>query len=91
MANFVGEGPTSAELQAAKDNLIGGFPLLIDSNRKLLENVANIAWYDLPLNYLDTWISQVERVTVADIKAAFGRKLQPQRMVMVTVGAAAAR
>ena len=91
VANFVGEGPTSAELQAAKDNLIGGFPLLIDSNRKLLENVANIAWYDLPLNYLDTWISQVERVTVADIKAAFGRKLQPQRMVMVTVGAAAAR
>ncbi|HEY0883812.1 MAG TPA: insulinase family protein, partial [Ramlibacter sp.] len=57
----------------------------------LLENVANIAWYDLPLNYLDTWISRVERVTIADIKAAFARKLQPQRMVMVTVGAAAAR
>ena len=80
-----------AALAGAKDNLIGGFPLLIDSNRKLLENVANIAWYDLPLNYLDTWISRVERVTIADIKAAFARKLQPQRMVMVTVGAAAAR
>jgi zinc protease len=78
-------------LQAAKDNLIGGFPLLIDSNRKLLENVANIAWYELPLNYLDTWISRVERVTIADVKAAFARKLQPQRMVTVTVGAAAAR
>jgi zinc protease len=91
VARFVADGPTPAELQAAKDNLIGGFPLLIDSNRKLLENVANIAWYDLPLNYLDTWISRVERVTIADIKAAFARKLQPQRMVMVTVGAAAAR
>jgi zinc protease len=91
VARFVAEGPTPAELQAAKDNLIGGFPLLIDSNRKLLENVANIAWYELPLNYLDTWISRVERVTIADVKAAFARKLQPQRMVMVTVGAAAAR
>ncbi len=91
VAGFVADGPTAAELQAAKDNLIGGFPLLIDSNRKLLENVANIAWYELPLNYLDTWIAQVQRVTIADIKAAFARKLQPQRMVTVTVGAAAAR
>jgi len=88
VAGFVAEGPTPAELQAAKDNLIGGFPLLIDSNRKLLDNVANIAWYELPLDYLDTWIAQVQRVTIADVKAAFARKLQPQRMVMVTVGAA---
>jgi zinc protease len=91
LARFVAEGPTEAELKAAKDNLIGGFPLLIDSNGKLLGNVANIAWNDLPLNYLDTWTAQVQRVTVADIKAAFARKLQPQRMVVVTVGAAAAR
>ena len=75
------EGPTEAELKAAKDNLIGGFPLLIDSNRKLLDNISNIAWNDLPLDYLDTWTAQVQRVTAADIKAAFARKLQPQRMV----------
>jgi zinc protease len=90
LARFVAEGPTEAELKAAKDNLIGGFPLLIDSNRKLLDNISNIAWNGLPLDYLDTWTRQVERVTVADIKAAFARKLQPQRMVTVTVGAVAA-
>ena len=50
---------------------------------------ATIAWNDLPLDYLDTWTRQVDRVTIADIKAAFGRKLQPQRMVTVTLGAAA--
>jgi zinc protease len=91
LARFVAEGPTDAELKAAKDYLIGGFPLLIDSNRKLLDNIANIAWHNLPLDYLDTWTRQVERVTAADIKAAFARKLQPQRMVTVTVGAVAAR
>jgi zinc protease len=91
VARFVAEGPTERELKAAKDNLIGGFPLLIDSNRKLLDNVANIAWNGLPLDYLDTWTRQVERVTVADVKAAFARKLQPQRMVTVIVGAAPAR
>ena len=89
LARFVAGGPTEAELKAAKDNLIGGFPLLIDSNRKLLDNVANIAWNDLPLDYLDTWIERVQRITVADVKAAFARKLQPQRMVTVTVGASA--
>ncbi len=86
LANFVAEGPTASELQAAKDNLIGGFPLLLDSNRKLLGNVANIAWHDLPLDYLDTWTARMKAVTAADIRAAFARKLQPARMVTVVVG-----
>lgn len=90
LAKFVAEGPTPAEMTAAKDNLVNGFPLLLDSNRKLLENVANIAWYDLPLNYLETWIANVQRVTIPEVKAAFARKVQPQRMATVIVGAAAA-
>lgn len=87
LARFVAEGPTEAELQAAKDFLVGGFPLLIDSNRKLLGNVANIAWNDLPLDYLDTWTQQVQRLTVADIRAAFARKIQPEKMLTVVLGA----
>jgi zinc protease len=87
LAKFVADGPTEAELKAAKDNLIGGFPLFIDSNRKLLDNISNIAWNDLPLNYLDTWTAQVRKVTAADVRAAFARKLQPQRMVTVVLGA----
>lgn len=88
VARFLSEGPTQEELQAAKGFLIGGFPLLIDSNRKLLDNVSNIAWNDLPLNYLDTWTANVEKVSIADIKAALSRKLQPGRMVTVIVGGA---
>ena len=86
LAKFVAEGPTEVELKAAKDNLIGGFALRIDSNAKLLDNVANIAWNNLALDYLDTWTQQVNKVTLADIKAAFARKLQPDRMVTVVVG-----
>ena len=88
VARFVAEGPTPQELKAAKDNLIGGFALRIDSNRKLLDNVANIAWNNLPLDYLDSWTRQVEKVTAADVRAAFARKLQPERMVTVVVGGA---
>ncbi|MEJ8855703.1 pitrilysin family protein [Variovorax robiniae] len=86
LAKFVADGPTEAELKAAKDNLIGGFPLLLDSNRKLLGNVANIAWYGLPLDYLDTWTARMNAITVADVKAAIQRKLQPDRMVTVILG-----
>lgn len=87
LRRFVADGPTDAEVKAAKDYLVGGFSLLIDSNRKLLGNLANIAWNDLPLDYLDTWTKQVQKVTAAQIKAAFERKLQPDRMVTVVVGA----
>jgi zinc protease len=87
LARFVAEGPTEQELQAAKDNLIGGFALRLDSNRKLLDNVANIAWNHLALDYLETWTDQVQRLTVADIRAAFARALQPQKMVTVVLGA----
>ncbi len=86
LAKFVAEGPTEAELQAAKDNLMGGFALRIDSNRKLLDNVANIAWNKLPLNYLDVWTQQIDKITTAQIKAVFQRKLQPERMVTVVLG-----
>jgi zinc protease len=88
LSNFVANGPTAAEVQAAKDFLINGFALRLDSNRKLLDNIANISWNNLPLNYLDTWTQQIEKVTPADIKAAFARKLQPERMVTVVVGGA---
>ncbi|HYD77280.1 pitrilysin family protein [Ramlibacter sp.] len=87
LARYVAEGPTQAELKAAKDYLIGGFPLRIDSNRKLLDNVAAIAWHGLPLDYLDTWTAKVARITAADVRAAMQRKLDPARMVTVTVGA----
>ena len=87
LTGFVKGGPTEVELEAAKSNLIGGFALRIDSNRKLLGNVANIAWNGLPLDYLDTWTQQVARVSTADIRNAFSRTLQPSTMATVVVGA----
>ncbi len=84
---FVAEGPSEDELRAARDYLVNGFALRLDSNRKLLDNVANIAWNGLPLDYLDRWTARVESVTADDIRRAFARVLQPDRMVTVVVGA----
>ena len=86
MANFLSEGPSDAELLAAKQNIVGSFPLRLDSNRKLLDNVAVIGFYGLPLDYLDRYPDHVERVTVADIKAAFARHVRLENLVTVVVG-----
>ena len=87
LSRFVAQGPSDKELQAAKDNLMGGFALRIDSNKKLLDNVANIAWNRLPLDYLDTWTQQIDKLTAADVRAAMARVLQPDRMATVVLGA----
>lgn len=86
LSAFLQEGPTNAELKAAKDNLIGGFALRIDNNRKILDNIAAIGYYRLPLDYLDTWTAKVAQVTVADIRAAFARKVALDKLVTVVVG-----
>jgi len=87
VAEFLRDGLTAAELKAAKDNLIGGFSLRIDSNSKILENIAAIGFYKLPLDYLDTWTAKVAAVTTAQVKDAFNRKLQMDKLSTVVVGA----
>jgi zinc protease len=84
---FVKEGPTAAELDQAKSNIAGGFPLRIDSNRKILEYLAAIGFYDLPIDYLDNFVKRVEAVTVEDVRRAFRRTIDPDALVTVVVGA----
>lgn len=87
LTRFVAEGPTEEELRAAKDNLVGGFALRIDSNRKWLGQLVNIATHGLPLDYLEGWTKRVEALTAPEIRAAMARTLQPERMVTVVLGA----
>ncbi len=87
LADFVANGPTEKELLAAKQNIIGGFPLRIDSNRKILDYLSLIAFYDMPLTYLDDFSARVEHVTVTQIRDAFKRHVDPQHMATVIVGA----
>lgn len=87
IANFIANGATPSELQAAKSNLVNGFPLRIDNNRKLLDNVSSIAWNDLPLDTLETWTAKVDAVTLEQVSTAFQRYLAMDRMKIVVLGA----
>ena len=86
LQHYIDNGPTEAQLKAAKENITGGFPLRIASNSKIAEYLTMIGFYGLPLDYLDKFTSQVEAVSVADIKDAFGRRLNPEKLVTIVVG-----
>ena len=83
---FIEHGPTQEELDAAQKNISGGFPLRLDSNSKILGYIAMIGFYGLPLDYLDTFVAEVNAVTVEQVRDAFKRRLQPERFVTVMVG-----
>ncbi len=87
LEDFVKNGPTAEELTAAKANLVGSFPLRLDSNKKLLDNAAVIGFYGLPLDYLDQYQTKVQAVTADDIKRAFARHVRLDHLVTVTVAA----
>lgn len=86
LKTFIADGPTEDELKAAKQNITGGFALRVDSNSKIANYLAMIAFYNLPLDYLDTFKDKVNEITTEQIKDAFSRRVQPEKMLTVRVG-----
>jgi len=83
---FVEKGITTEELIAAKKNLTGNFALRIDSNGKLLQYLTTIGFYNLPLDYLQTWSSKVDEIFLEQINEAIKRQIKPEKMILFTVG-----
>ncbi len=84
--DFIKNGPTEAELLAAKKNITGGFALRTDNNSKVTEYVTMIGFYQQPLDYLDQFPAKVDAVTVENIKDAFQRRIRPEWLQTISVG-----
>lgn len=83
---FVKDGINPEELDNAKKHIIDSFPGRIASNKDILANVSLIAFYDLPLDYLDTYQDKIKNVSQQQINKAFERYIKPDQMLTVTVG-----
>lgn len=88
LQRFTREGPTEQELAEAKRSLVLGHALKLDTNRKIADQVAALAWNDLPLDELSTWPARVQALTREQVMQAWRRVIDPQRLVTVVVGAA---
>lgn len=84
--NFVENGPTKQQLKTAKDYINGSFPLSTATNSAILGAVTNIAFYNRQLDFMDTYLKNVNAITAEQVKKAFEKTVHPHQMILVTVG-----
>jgi zinc protease len=84
--DFLANGPTQKELDDAKRELAGSFPLTAASNSSIVAQLGAIGFYDLPLTYLEDFMTQSQEVTVEQVKAVMNKHLGADKMVIVTAG-----
>lgn len=86
LRDYLASGPTQAELDNAKRELTGSFPLSTASNADIVGQLGSMGFYDLPLTYLEDFVAQVQALDVAQVKAAMAKHLNPDALVIVTAG-----
>lgn len=91
LADFIKDGPTSDELNNAKRELAGSFPLSTASNAAIVGQLGSMGFYDLPLSYLEDFMRDVEALSVEQVKAAMAKHLNPDALVIVTAGPSVAQ
>jgi len=86
LSDFIANGPTEAELSAAKKNITGGFAMRFDTNKELANYASMIGFYGMPLDYLDLFPDRIEKVTVKSVTDAMRRRVDPALIQTITVG-----
>jgi zinc protease len=86
LEKYVAKGPEKDELEKSISNITGSYPLNLDSNSKLLGSLAMIAFYDLPEDYLDTYVGNIRKVDRSDVKNVLRNRIDPDNLVTVIVG-----
>ncbi|WP_122663952.1 M16 family metallopeptidase [Pseudomonas viridiflava] len=84
--DFLANGPTQKELDDAKRELAGSFPLTAASNSSIVAQLGAIGFYDLPLTFLEDFMTQSQDVTVEQVKEVMNKHLSADKMVIVTAG-----
>ncbi|MFK0313095.1 M16 family metallopeptidase [Pseudomonas sp. NPDC090233] len=86
LADYLKTGPTQQELDDAKRELSGSFPLSNASNASIVGQLGAIGFYNLPLTWLEDFMQQSQALTVEQVKAAMNKHLAADKLVIVTVG-----
>ena len=86
MRDYLANGPTEQELENAKRELAGSFPLSTASNADIVGQLGSIGFYDLPLSYLEDFMREVQALSAEQVKAAMAEHLDVDRLVIVSAG-----
>lgn len=81
------EEPVSAEeLAFAKSTLTRSLPRQLETPRQLIGQMNEAVLYNLPDNFLNTAIPNINAVTIADVQRVARAYVQPQNLAIVIAG-----
>lgn len=83
---FLKEGPTDKEVADAKKGIIRSIPLEVNTNSKIKNFISSLGFYNLPLDFLETYSEHLEAITTTEVKNAFQRRIRPGNMALIVVG-----
>ncbi|MCE4223195.1 insulinase family protein [Methylobacterium sp. C25] len=86
IARLIQDGPSDEELQKAKDYLTGSYALSFDTSTKIANQLVQIAFEGLGMDYIARRNDMVAAVTQADIRRASARTFADGKMLVVAAG-----
>jgi predicted Zn-dependent peptidase/outer membrane lipoprotein-sorting protein len=77
---------TEEELNLAKDSFLNSFVFNFDTRREIIDRQMTYEYYGYPEDFLEKTKTEVEKVTVEDVKRVARKYLQPDKVRLVVVG-----
>ena len=78
--------PTTAELHAARDFLVGVFPLRFETPPAVVGALSGLLIHELPWDELDRYRPAIEAVSDSDVEQAARDHIDPSKLAVVLVG-----
>jgi zinc protease len=86
LREFIADGPSNIQVQEAVANITGSMALGVAENDDIVSQLSSMAFYGMPLDYLQWFDQQVRQVTAESIRAAFQRNLDPDALIILSIG-----
>lgn len=80
------EAVADKELDDAKSYLTGVFPIRLETQEGLIEQLVQIKMLNLPDEYLQTYREQIQDVSVADVQRVANNYVKPDQAAIIIVG-----
>ena len=82
----VASGVTAAEVEAARDYLVGVSPLRWETPGAVAGHLAMLVGCDLPLSWTDDYLAAMRQLDADAVSSALEMHLHPEQLVLVAVG-----
>ncbi|MBI1804612.1 MAG: insulinase family protein [Ignavibacteriae bacterium] len=80
------KGMSSEELSFAKKGLLGNFALAFETPAQIAGALQNVILYGLPENYFNTYLQNIDAVSLDDVQRVAKKYLDASKMAVVVVG-----